>query len=488
MRSPERSPEDIAAHAEDPLSADRRTLVIAAIAMVALVLVGVVSGALFATSACDDIAPEAVASGEAGDDPAGIVVGLGGSGALTDGELEEATTAAAAELGALTGVADVAGASAIVSGPSGVAALGSTTTLLDPDGSAVEGTAFVGDGTVVGSGETLYSLALTNELTGQVDALQPLDGDLEGLTCVDTALVGSPLAFHLAAGQGELLLLRIDEDGEEPALELRDPVAGRVWATDIELPTAPAGLAGARLTAGLGDDLVVSGTRVGPDDEVPVLTALARDDGSSRWSVGREELVAAGARFLEDGATRVAVDAVGGPLVVVGLRAVDGGGSADEEAEQDARAEGEHLLVGLDVDDGSVAWTAALGRGERVLDAAVVAGRAEVVLADASAGTVRWASVDASGLVERASAPMTAMGSGEGSDAAPGSSPAGEIAVLDDGRVVVALGQELLMARQGGLDVRSVRLPAVGVSSVGDGVAVLLGGDGDRRVAVTFRG
>jgi hypothetical protein len=102
----------------------------------------------------------------------------------------------------------------------------------------------LGAGTPVGSGLHLYSLALTNPLTGQVDALQPLDEELEGLTCQDTALVGSPLAFHLAASDGQLLVLRVEEDGDEPELELRDPVAGQVWAAGLRLPTAPAGLTG----------------------------------------------------------------------------------------------------------------------------------------------------------------------------------------------------------------------------------------------------
>jgi len=358
----------------------------------------------------------------------------------------------------------------------------------------IEAAATVGDGTVVGSGETLYSLALTNELTGQVDALQPLDADLDGLTCVDTALVGSPLAFHLAADQGELLLLRVEEDGEEPMLELRDPVAGRVWASDLELPTAPAGLAGARLTAGLGGELVVAGTRAKPDDEVPALTAVARADGGPRWTVGREQLVAAGAGLRGAGAVRIEVAAVQDGLVLVGLRAVDGGGGADEEAEQDARAEGEHLLVALDPADGGVLWSEPIGGAERVVDAEVVASRAEVILADVSAGTVRWVTIDGGSLVERARtslpapASASASASEEGPPAGAASLPAGAIAVPDGGPVVVALGNELLVDPPDGSDALSLSLPAAGATSVGDGVAVLLVGEGDRSLVLTFRG
>ncbi len=443
--------------------------------MVALVGVGVVSGALFATSACDDIAPEAAAAGSAGSDPAGAGIDLARAAGLTERELDEAVTTLVGPLGALTGVAEVTGASGLASGPTGPVALGSTTTILGADGSAIEASAAVADGTVVGSGETLYGLALTNELTGQVDALQPLDTELRGLTCVDTALVGSPLAFHLDAGRGELLLLRVEEDGEEPMLELRDPVAGRVWAADLELATAPAGLAGARLTARMGHDLVVAGTRVHPGDEAPALTAVARADGGARWTVDRDELVAGGAASADGGAMRTEVAAVGDSMVLVGLRAVEGGGGADEEAEQDALASGAHHLVAVDPSDGRVLWNEPVGGAERVVDAEVVGGRAEVVLADQTAGILRWVTVDGEGLVERARA-----------DA--GSRRAGRIAVPDGGPVVVALGSELLVWRADGSEVLRALLPAASVAATGGGVSVLLAGEGDRSLVLTFGG
>ncbi len=488
MRSRERRPGATASRTEDPLSADRRTLIVAAVAMVGLVAVGVVSGALFATSACDDIAPGAVTAGSAGPDLTGAGIDLVRAAGLAEGELEEAVSTLVAPLGTLTGVAEATGATRLASGPTGPVALGSTATSLGADGSVIEASAGVADGTIVGSGETLYSLALTNELTGQVDALQPLDAGLSGLTCVDTALVGSPLAFHLDAGQGELLLLRVEEDGEEPMLELRDPVAGRVWSADLELPTAPAGLAGARLTARMGDHLVVAGTRVHPGDGAPALTAVARADGGARWIVDRGELVAGGGASFDDGAMRTEVAVVGDGMVLVGLRAVEGGGGADEEAGQDAVAAGAHHLVALDPDDGGLLWSEPVGGAERVVDAEVVAGRAEVVLVDRTAGLVRWVTVDGEGLVERArtSVPGSGGASGAGTDAV--SLHAGRIAVPDGGAVVVALGSELLVGRADGSAVLRVPLPAASVAARGGRVSVLVAGEGDRSLVLTFGG
>jgi hypothetical protein len=215
------------------MSADRRVLAVAAISMVALVLVGVVSAQLFTRSACASIDPEpiadrsvaAVAPAVAGE---GVPdVGLVAAEALPDvpeGN-RDAVTAAIASLegaiGPLVTAADVRGAEGLRVVDGGVAAVGPVTTVLGADGAEVQATVDVDEGTVVGSGSSLFSLALVNQLTGQVDALQAVDVGLAAGPCVDTATVGTPLAFHLDAGDGELLLLRTEEDGDEPAVELQ---------------------------------------------------------------------------------------------------------------------------------------------------------------------------------------------------------------------------------------------------------------------------
>lgn len=278
---------------DELLAADRRTMTIAIVAVVALVLVGITSAALFSPSPCRVIAPTAVEPGPVGNDVAAVV-----SGALAALSPETQTTVVdgladvAADLGAVVGAADVRGAEMLTWSDDGPVALGPVTTVLASGGATVRAAADTSGSTVVGDGATLYALALTNVVTGQVDALQPLDAaeDLRGLTCQDTATVGTPLAFLLDAGDGQLLLLRIDEDGDDPDLELRDPVAGRVWGARFDAGAAPAGTVAARLGARLGDDLVVSARRSVPDDEGDVVTAVQRTDGVERWTVTREVL------------------------------------------------------------------------------------------------------------------------------------------------------------------------------------------------------
>jgi hypothetical protein len=118
----------------------------------------------------------------------------------------------------------------------------------DDDGGGIRAAAgFDAPAVVVGTGSTLYAVALMNETTGQVDAVQPLDADLEPAGgCLDAATVNVPFAFHLDANDGEALLFRVEEDSDEPELQLRDR-GGIRWDAPLEVAIAPPGLLGERL-------------------------------------------------------------------------------------------------------------------------------------------------------------------------------------------------------------------------------------------------
>jgi hypothetical protein len=125
--------------------------------------------------------------------------------------------------------------------------------------------------------------------TGQTDALVGLRGtDLEVGACVDTAVVGSPFAFLLGGGEGELLLLRADEDGDNPDLQLRDARAGARWEARLQLPAGPPGTLAERLSAELGPETVVAARRVGPQEEteLPALVSVDRGDGAVQLELG----------------------------------------------------------------------------------------------------------------------------------------------------------------------------------------------------------
>lgn len=492
------------------MSADRRTLVIGAVAMVGLVLVGVVSGSLFASSACDDITPRAIEVPVAGSDLDLLSSALDGLDADDLAALRADLTALAGELGTVTGVAAVPGAASLAATADGVASLGEEVVSLRAAGDLVTGAVTLGSGTAVGSGPHLYSLALTNPLTGQVDALQPLDEELGGLTCQDTALVGSPLAFHLAAGDGQLLVLRVEEDGDEPELELRDPVAGQVWAAELRLPPAPAGLAGARLTAGLGTEVIVAGTRTTPGEEAPVFTGVARADGAELWSLDRGALEDAGAPLSEERASRAEVVAVGDMLALAVLREVDGDGRADEEAEQDLRSVGPQRLLALDPSDGTLRWQVELAPTERVVASRAAGASGQVVLVDLASAAVRLLVVtgdDVRELEGPVLAPLAPRGrEGSGGETtltpmAPGRASGAGVAHLPGGATLVGVGEHLLVLpgaagadgeptddEPTGTDVVEVALPVIDVARHPGGVSLLLAGPGEQRALVTFDG
>ena len=489
-----------ATEGDELMAADRRTLVLGVLAMVGLVLVGVVSASLFAGSACEDIAPAVAAPPAVGSDPELLADALGSPAAEQLAAIRVQLDDLAATLGPVTGVAAVPGATGLAATAEGVAVLGDGIVALGGSGDRADAAVSLGTGTAVGDGPHLYSLALTNPLTGQVDALQPLDADLGGLTCQDTALVGSPLAFHLAAGDGQLLLLRIDEDGDDPELELRDPVAGQVWSTRLVLPMAPAGLAGARLTAGMGPNVIVAGTRTTPGEDAPVLTAVDRRDGTPLWSLDRDELATAGVALTEDGPTRAEVVAVGEDLSLIVLRAVDGSGRADEEAEQDAQFVGAQRLLALETADGSVRWDVALEPTDRVVAASTRQGAAQVVLIDQARGQTRVLESrdDASRVLEgpvrpaevRAALELAAGTSGS----AAGRQGAG-IAPLDAGGAAVATGGSLVLlagpdpgVSDPAVDPTELPLPVIDVVRHPGGVSLLLVGEEEARAVVTFAG
>ncbi|MGM0617383.1 MAG: hypothetical protein ACQEUI_04480 [Actinomycetota bacterium] len=489
---------------DDLMAADRRTLVIGALAMVGLVLVGVVSGSLFASSACDEITPRAVPVPDAGSDLELLGSALDGLDDDARQRLRAELTALTAELGSITGVAEVPGAASLTATAEGVASLGEEVVTLRAAGDLATAATTLGAGTPVGSGPHLYTLALTNPLTGQVDALQPLDEELEGLTCQDTALVGSPLAFHLAAGDGQLLVLRVEEDGDEPELELRDPVAGQVWAAELRLPTAPAGLAGARLTAGLGPEVIVAGTRTTPGEQAPVFTAVARADGAALWSLDRAALEGTGIALSEDRPTRAEVIAVGDGLALAVLRQVEGGGGADEEAEQDLRSVGPQRLIALATADGTVRWQVELEPNERVVAARSSEDSGQVVLVDPASSAVRVLAA-AGDEVRSVDGPRVGSLAVDASDASQDDGavvtadrgPGAGVAAVPGGPTLVGVGEHLLVlpsrTPEGDgapvdADLVEVALPVIDVVRHPGGVSMLLRGPQTQRALVTFDG
>lgn len=251
--------------AEEDARSDRRTLLVGAVLMVGLIGVGVAFGLGPAATACRDLEPAAIAA---------------------DPTPRATIDLVALGVGAPTGASDVV-APALAPHPDGVLVTGGDVVLLGPDGSVLAGAVLDPPVAVVGDGTAPFAVVVGNAVTGQVDAFRPLVVGAAGVTpgaCVDTSAVGSPLAFLLDAGEGELLLLRTDEDGSEAVVELRDPLRGRVWAPPAAVGSAPAGLLGARTSGGLGPDLVVVARRIaGPEDADPAVVGLDRRTGAERW-------------------------------------------------------------------------------------------------------------------------------------------------------------------------------------------------------------
>jgi len=345
----------VSAQHPEPLAADRRVLVIGLAAMVAFVMIGAFSASVFTASACADIeVSDFDASALVADitDETGELTDL--DGVLRDGlGADPGSIIAAVDLTQLT--ADVAdgdlheigiGADT-VGDPRGAGvelaplANGAVAVVVTTDagvdvvaleaGVAVDaGARFGPTARVVGDGSSLFVVAHINDLTGQVDAFRAVTGDLSTGQCVDTALVGSPFAFHLAAGDGDLLLLRVEENAADPLVELRD-ASGRQWATVVDVPVAPPGFLGERVTAAMGADVVATARRFVPGDGVPVITGFSRADGELTWTVGEDDLMAvrrrddpeavsvAGGEAGESEPVRVRVIEVDDDVVIVAL-------------------------------------------------------------------------------------------------------------------------------------------------------------------------
>jgi hypothetical protein len=376
--------------ADDPLAADKRTLVIALVAMVLLVSVGVVSAAVFTGSACQDISPSPVTTSPvaSGEVTAGLRAAFPAAGDEQLAGFEAQLTGLAEQLGPVTGVAVADGADRLAITADGVAALGGVTTLLDARGAEVVARADVGAGVVVGDGDALVSLARVNDLTGQVDAFATVDateaGALTEIGCVDTATVGTPLAFELDAADGQLLLFRAEEDGDDAELELRDPRDGRQWFHRVDVGVAPPGVTGERIDGRLGDRLAVLVRRTDPDEDVPLVTAVDRGDGTPRWELGREDLArvsvgatstdpdavptGVGAVLREDAAQRLELLSLDEQQILIVIS-----DARDESAVRPAGTDalgpsvGPGVVVALGAGDGAVRWAVPLEAGVRVL-------------------------------------------------------------------------------------------------------------------------
>lgn len=276
-------------------SADRRVITIGAVSMVVFLLIGVGSAAVFARPACRLVAPT-----------------VNTNAVAYDLDLEPAVRRLVDELDVFATVAvmPAEGIRQLVPFGDGVAAIGSRIVSFDATLRPYATVTFR-NATVVGSGPVLYALNVTNDTTGQVDALQPIDDTLTARTCVELALVSTPLAFLRDAADGDVLLLRADEDGEDPFVELRDPDVGRRLELPVELAVGSAGQHGLRtsgvllrdqvafaqqLSAGAGEDTALwmfdrdSGAPVstlaaatiraaaGFNDDTDVSLTLSRDD------------------------------------------------------------------------------------------------------------------------------------------------------------------------------------------------------------------
>ena len=479
------------APADDPLAADKRTMIVALVAMIVLVSVGIVSAAVFTGSACQDVSPSPVSPVGASDEvDRALAIAFPDAEDDASTAIEAQLEAVGEQLGAVTGVAVVDGADGLAATSEGVAATGPVTSLLPASGSDVTAAVDVGDGVVVGSGDVLVSLARVNDLTGQVDAFATIDataaGELTEIGCVDTATVGTPLAFELDAADGQLLLFRAEEDGADAELELRDPRDGRLWFARVDVGAAPPGVTGERIEGRLGDDAAVLVRRTAPDDDAPVVTVVDRADGSLRWQLEREALqvvpVAAsgeaepsegepGAPVLRDeAAQRLEVLALDGEQVVLALTDV-----RDEDAVVTGGTDalgpsvGPGVLVGLDVRDGTPRWQLPLPAGVRVSAAS-------------STGTGVWLALD-----DGEQARLVGL------DATGGpldGSPDGVVAVVDDRLVLTGGdgdGDEVVGEGAGPLRARDLL-------ATGDRVHVLFAGPVDgagpdaagRDLLVTF--
>jgi hypothetical protein len=377
--------------ARDPQAdarSDRRTMIVGVSVMLGLVILGIAFGARFGATECRRLEPEVIAAGSAAAGGA-VLTGDAAAGVVTAALDATALATLVEEHGGLTWARElpIDAMRRLAADPAGVLVTGAGALLIDGDGAVLAGVRFGRGVEVVGDGASVYAVVVGNVITGQVDALRPLQLARQGVTrsaCVDTSAVGSPLSFLHDAREGLLVGLRTDEDGSESVLELRDPTRGRVWAPPVLLGQAPAGLHGARTAGRIAGDVVVVTRRLSVTDPVSAaVLAFDRRDGAPVWSIEADALRAA----------LVAVD--GGALAGAPTLRVE---VVDEPSEDAAREAGVlRLLVTPDVAADALLPPPLHGpfaglvseADRRAREATVDAGPSATVLVDLADGSVR---------------------------------------------------------------------------------------------------
>lgn len=447
--------------AQDPLASDKRVLIIGVVSVVVFAAIGVTGAALFTGSACSDIQPEPSVRPSSGGSPEQVLGDLlAEEQRAVQDELLRGIADLSASLGPATGAVEATGAERLLGLDDGrVVAVGSSTRVIAATGTSVDTAAgFSSPATVVGGGEGLFSLAWINDLTGQVDALTPLDTDLEAGACLDTAVVGEPFAFHLDAAGGDLLLFRVEEDSAEPEIERRD-ADGRAWSTPLSVPTAPPGILAERVSARLEPHVVVA-RRVIPGETQPAVTALDRDSGAVVWEVGVDEILA-----LADGTQPMWVEvlAVGEELAVLGL-------SHDLDDDRALAA-----VVAVDVAEGAIRWDVALEAPATLEAVAIGPEVVAIALGDDNRTEVRSLGVEDG-------ATVLTFDALAGTDAG--------FAVRPDGSVVLVTGGATAILSADGRELRPTTMPGRSRDVVvNQGSTMLLHElPGGAAVAITFGG
>lgn len=264
-------------------SNDRRILTIGVTTMVVFLLIGVGSAAVFARPSCRLVAPTFVALDAIVDRNNDALAELGNDDLAAF--VADVKQAFAHDVTA----ADAFDADKLTLFGQRPAAIGTSVLLFD-EVHRPTGQIRFRDATVVGGGDALYALALANPTSGQIDALQPIGPDLAARTCVELALVSTPLAFFLDAADGEVLLLRADEDGDDPFVEVRDPNTGRRLETPVELTIGSAGQHGVRTAGVFFGDLIVFSQALTSTPTDTVVWGIDRNDGSVRFTVSAQQV------------------------------------------------------------------------------------------------------------------------------------------------------------------------------------------------------
>lgn len=258
-------------------STDRRVVTIGVATMVVFLLIGVGSAAVFSRPACRLVAPSVAAAPVAydtanlGDAFADDVALAGFVSAVEALSGTPAKVVAAEEINRFTLFGDQ------------VAAIGTQVLVFDATANVHSRITFR-DGHALGSGAVLYAVTITNPDSGQADAVQPFTPDGSALTCVELALVSSPLAFVKDAADGEVLFLRADEDGDDPFLEVRDPDSGRRLTVPLELQVGSAGTHGVRTQAVLHPDMIVATQAITERLDATAVWGIDRTDGQIRFA------------------------------------------------------------------------------------------------------------------------------------------------------------------------------------------------------------